>query len=732
MTLSPVRAEEDLRLQADEVTHDTDLNLYVARGNVEIQYKDRVVRADTVTYNEAMKTISASGNVVILLPSGDTLFATHADVTDTLDEGKLADFRALLSDQSRLWAKEARRHRNGQLNELDRATYTPCLPCKEHPERSPLWQLKAYNAVQDKDKGTITYHDAWMEIYGVPVFYTPYFQHADVGVKRQSGLLAPGGSYSKSSGLQIRQPYYATLGPDKDITFTPIFRVGGTPDSDPRGVGVLEYRQRVTDGRFRIEGSGTAEDRQGDYFAENIRHDDFRGHIEGDGEFDLDDHWRAGFNFKNTTDKRYLRRYHLGTATWLQDRLYGEGFFGRSYAIGEALGYQTTSLDLEDSDAPIVAPSLRYNFVGEPNASGAYWGLDLNTLNIRRRDDYIETTNSHINERQSFRFGATPYWTLPYTGVLGDIYNLTLSVQADGYLVDHVDPFSDDTTADGREFSGFTGRVFPKGSFDWRWPLANTTGNLTHIIQPMLQLVGSRDCCDSGKIPNEDSRAFELDETRLFSRDRFPGLDRVDSGSRLTYGLDYTVYGPVGQSAGLFFGQSYQFDQADFQRFNSGIDDDVTDLVGKVFYRFDPYADVTYRFRLDTDDGVDFNRHQISLDAGPEQFRLGASYLFLDEGSADRLDTVRRGSTRTNVEQFVGTLNSKITENWSFNGEFWQDFQNDQTLRWGAGFQYQDECFGLGFTFLHTNSSETIDEESDTTFLFTISFTNLGSIDAPL
>ncbi len=53
--------------------------------------------------------------------------------------------------------------------------------------------------VRDETAQTITYHDAWMEMWGVPVFYTPYFRHADVGVKRQSGLLNPGFSVSSGS-----------------------------------------------------------------------------------------------------------------------------------------------------------------------------------------------------------------------------------------------------------------------------------------------------------------------------------------------------------------------------------------------------------------------------------------------------------------------------------------------------------------------------------------------------
>ena len=46
--------------------------------------------------------------------------------------------------------------------------------------------MKAYTAIRDKVERTITYHDAWLEMFGVPVLYTPWFRHPDFGVDRQS------------------------------------------------------------------------------------------------------------------------------------------------------------------------------------------------------------------------------------------------------------------------------------------------------------------------------------------------------------------------------------------------------------------------------------------------------------------------------------------------------------------------------------------------------------------
>ena len=61
------------------------------------------------------------------------------------------------------------------------------------------------------------------------------------------------------------------------------------------------------------------------------------------------------------------------------------------------------------------------------------------------------------------------------------------------------------------------------------------------------------------KIPNEDSSDFEFDETNLFEPDRFPGLDRIDTGSRVAYGLRFSSLGPRATEFSGIFGQSYSF-----------------------------------------------------------------------------------------------------------------------------------------------------------------------------
>ena len=703
-----------IHMIADEVGHDQDLGIFVARGHVEILREGKIVKADVVTYNERTKRITAAGNVVLLEPDGDTQFATYADVTDDVKEGILYDFRELLKDNSRLAANRAYRVEQNTKEILRKGVYTPCAPCAEDPSRAPLWQVKAYSAIRDKVNRTITYHDAWLEMFGIPILYTPWFRHPDFGVDRQSGLLSPSFHYSSNSGLQIGTPYYATLGPDKDITFTPIFRFGGELEEHPGGVVDLEFRQRVLNGRYRFEVSGTVEDRITDDLVESKRHEisnDFRGHAEGDGLFDLNENWRAGFDFKATLDKKYLKRWHLGSRDILTDTGYVEGFFGRSYADARAYAFQTTELNISDEQLPIIAPMLDYRFMGEPGVAGAYWGVDANFMNLRRLDG-----------REVVRIAANPYWTLPYTSSFGDVYRLTLEMPMTIHTVHDVDPNSDARDPNGDNFDGTEVRVLPKLSFDWRYPFVKPSPTFTQVFEPLFQLVAAPDHGNIGNIPNEDSRAFELDDTNLFLSDRFPGLDRLDTGSRVTYGAQWSAFMPAGGYINAFLGQSFQLDHDDNDEFriNTGIDEDLTDVVGRLQFRPISAIDLSYRFRFDVEDAA-FQRHEARASYSNEYFSFAAAYAFINS------DGIEFGDR----EQASVYLGANLSDYWSLSAHSAYDLTSKDLLSIGGGLHYLDECFDMAFDATYTPNGDTEETEGNFNFLFTITFRNLGGFDIP-
>ncbi len=233
---------------ADELQSDEELGLVVAKGHVEVSQGLRTLLADTVTYNQRTDTVTASGHVSLLEPTGEILFADFVELTNRFNDGFLQNIRALLSDRSRVAANTGRRTGGTRL-EMRRGVYSPCDLCREDPTQPPLWQLRAEQITHDSQTHTFEYRDATLEIGGIPVLYTPYLSHPDPSIKRQSGFLAPTLGNSTNLGFHATIPYFWAIAPDRDATFSPIFT------SSAGTVAAAQYRQRFSDGQLRGSGS---------------------------------------------------------------------------------------------------------------------------------------------------------------------------------------------------------------------------------------------------------------------------------------------------------------------------------------------------------------------------------------------------------------------------------------------------------------------------------------------
>ena len=95
--------------------------------------------------------------------------------------------------------------------------------CKKQKDKCPPWQFKAAEIKHNKNKKTIYYKNAWLEIYDKPIVYFPKFFHPDPTVNRQSGFLIPTIKSSSSHGDSISVPYFQVISDNKDITFSPQF-----------------------------------------------------------------------------------------------------------------------------------------------------------------------------------------------------------------------------------------------------------------------------------------------------------------------------------------------------------------------------------------------------------------------------------------------------------------------------------------------------------------------------
>ena len=677
----------ELLFKADTVDHERELGLVVARGNVEIVHGKRILRADTVNYNQKEDIVTATGNVSLAEGTGEVIFADHVELSGDLKDGIVENIRVLLSDNARIAAVGGRRT-GGNVMEMRKAVYSPCQKCIAN---KPIWQVTAARIIHDKTARVVEYRDAVLEFADIPIFYTPYLSHPDPTVKRQSGFLIPSLGNDSNLGFVLETPYYFAISPDKDATFRPII----TSDEGPVIAG--EYRQRFAHGVIEAEASGTIGSSINDSTAE-------RGHLFTKSRFDLNPTWRTGADIALTSDETYLQRYGFDSVDTLTNHLFVEGFKGDSYAAARAYHWRGLRAEDDPGNKPIVAPVLDFNAFGAPGVTGGRWRIDANAL--------VLTRTSGTDSR---RLSLTTGWELPHVARTGEIYHLYADLQTDAY-------FSSGVQVPGRAAgdlsSGFSGRVFPRIGLDWRFPFARSRGPLSQILEPVVGIMLAPNGGNPEEISNEDSQDLEFDDTNLLSRNRFNGLDRVEGGKRVYYGLKMAVLGTDGYTD-AFIGQSYRLRRDSTFDERSGLEDYFSDIVGRVNIRPSSPVNLQYRFRLDKDD-FSPSRNELSGSIGPRALKLNVNYGFFDESSGS--------GEFSNREEIALGFTSQVTPEWKLGASTRRDLEANDSLSHLMFVEYECDCFTARIDFRRTFTQDRDVQPSDSFFIRLI-FKTLGSVE---
>lgn len=680
-------------LQADEASFDPEVGQYIAKGHVEATYGRRTLLADEIIYDQKAGTIVASGNVSILEQSGEVIYAERVELDGELKDGIIETMGVLLAENTRLAA--AKVTRQGNVLHLERAVYSPCKVCKETGDTVPLWQIKALKVTHDKDGQSITYRHAYLEFGGVPIFYTPYFSHADPTVPRKSGFLVPSIGNSTDLGNYIEVPYHWVLAPNYDVTLSPLLL------SEEAPVMKAEFRMRTKRGQFVFGGSVTQPDRR-DETGLNVGGKENRNHLFGNGLFVINETWDWGFDVGLTSDDTYLKRYDISQEDELTNRLFVAGRDGRNF--GSVEGIYFVGLRLKDIQGvtPLVLPNANFEYYFDRAVLGGTVSVTGNALALHR-------SNGTDMQRLSFE----PSWSRSIATKNGHLYRLFGTVRADLY---HASDLLESLTAITDQDEETVARVIPTLGLDWHYPLVRQRGGITQLIEPIAQLAISPYGSNPEEIPNEDSLSFEFDDTNLFRSNKFPGLDRHEDGVRLNLGFRAQLIGFGAGENSIMFGQSFRLRDSDLFDPSTGLGEKSSDYVGKIVLSPLPMFDLTHRFRLDKDD-LSFRRNEVDLGFGSEDYSLKVGYLRL---AAELSESGLEEREELNVETQL-----KIRGNWSFRASGRRNLVEDEMVRAQASFVYEDECTDFEIA-IRRRFTRFRDIEPATSIFFRIRLKTLG------
>lgn len=689
---------QPVTFKSDRIDYNQKSNIVTLSGHVEAWQAGHVLFADRVLYDRNTNIADAVGHVVLISPDGQIVYADYAELSKDMTNGIISQVNVTLPQNAKLAANGVRRT-EGKVNELSRAVYTACAVCAKHPDSYPFWQITAQTATQDLQHHLIEYQDATMEFFGVPVLWLPYFSHPDPSAKRMSGLLIPNAGVNSHIGAFSSIPYYWVIDPSTDAIITPTL-------SSKEGIQAdVKLRHSFNFGQLNVDASSGFDKGQ------------LEGALFANGQFDLTPSWRAGFNIQRASSVAYLNDYSiLPNANELQSNIYLEGFGAGSYARVESSFYQGLVGSVTNSQLPLVLPYATYSFTSLPDGLGGTTAVNLSAFNIERTDG----TNTQ-------RAAISGGYSLPFQDSLGEQWSTVFHFDAAGYNATSLNEFPNYDTAHD---SASEVRALPQVALNYSWPIINDSGRLgSQLIKPIVQLIAApiiNNNINTTNIPNEDSYDFQFTDANLFGFNKYPGIDRLENGMRANVGLQGTWFFNNGATLDGLIGQSYRAHTDDTFAPDSGLNDNVSDIVTRLTYTPTSWLDFTYRSRFDHKSLQD-KYTDTFVSAGVPALRVTAGYLYSATDPYYYYDgNPPPAEYYTPRSEVTFGLNTHY-KSWSFNGGIQQNIETGKLDNTNVGLGWQNDCFGINLSYAHSNT--TIDgENGSTTVLLTITLKTIGAI----
>jgi LPS-assembly protein len=761
---APGHEQDRMLVEAKELVYNRDKNTVSAVGDVQLYYQGKILEADRVTYDRANNRVYAEGNAKLTEPDGSVAYGDRFNLSDFFMDGFIDSLRAVTKDKGRFSAPRVERT-EGETTVFEKGTYTACEPCKEHPERPPLWQVRAMRIIHKNAEQTIYYEDATLELLGVPIAWFPYFSSPDSTVTRQTGFLAPRYLAKNAVGVGVGMPFFWNLAPNYDLTITP------TVLSRQGLLGDVEWRHRLVDGSYSIRASGIFQNEPGAFlpvpYGPGTRN--FRGSLESTGEFYISDKWKFGWDIATMTDKFFFSDYKMPSDSLTKN--FFKDAISQVYLIGQGdrgyfdlHGYYFRGLSNNDVQAqqPIVGV-LDYNKSIDVNkdrfgAFGAVGGqitVDLNLSHLSRRLADFQSIGFPVTDTNYHLFSVCSIYNVNHCfiqGIGGDYTTMSASVEWKRKFIDPVGqvwtPFVfarvDGTwlnlnTTNTMMFGvggsvinnldqitgGFfnnaqtsTFRTMPAVGLEYRFPLIASTDWATHVFEPIAQIVVRPSEVRNRQIANEDAQSLVFDDTTIFDWNKFSGYDRIEGGVRANVGAQYTMNFTNGGYANILAGQSFQLagrnsysilDDANTGS-NSGLQTKRSDYITR--FAFAPNSMFSFVFRNRWDEHS-FASNGLDLSGKVDLGSFSTSVLYANYAAQPLLGYNQRR------EGLSITSKYKLTQNYYIDGSVVFDLSRhlyDSQLNlhsplfavaaMNLGIGYQDDCteFGIRYTSLLNDS----------------------------
>lgn len=719
---APIDPTAPTAVEADELVFDSVNNVITARGDVVLGVGGYVITGDQLIYRRASGDMDVVGNTSVTDPAGNVTRSPTLSLTGGMKRAVLNSMTITAYDGSRITADSAE---FDQVLEtiLVNAEYAPCGECIDSKGRRIGWSISAARIVQNNEDGSISFEQPTLSLVGIPVAWLPYLWLPDLSNEGLDRVPTPTFGYTDKIGLKAELSFSAYSSRWTDIILTPTLL---TNQGFLMGA---EWVQRFDTGSMQIKASGLYQFNPNAFtLTESQR--EWRGAIQAQGEFVPVEDWTAGFAYAAFTDSSYFHDYLIEPRRAALNEIYATHLTEDTYVDARVqqfnVLYDGRNLDRTQDQQGIFFPNLRVekSFTLPPGAGRV--DVEARMLNAYRAREYTTAVNGIPYD---YGYGGTRLhamtqasWQNQY--ILGGAVVTPFAgvrLDAAGYDQTNGQPLNPNAPANG-VLLGAT----PIAAIDVRYPFAAYGDGVTHLIEPIAQLVYRGASSIQPGITNEDSQSVVFDDSNLFSYNRFTGIDRQETGLRANLGGRYLLDFNDGNYLELVGGQSFHlagtnvFAEPNRQQVGVASGLDVASSYG-VLGAYAMLFDTIKTGGKVQVDSASFTIARASLGTTytGELFSAGLNYRY-------SAPTPTTGNVKTQHE--IGAeVSVPFADYWTVTGQAYWDLSANSYLLAGGGLTYNDGYLSVGASAVRTGPTHT--SPNDTRFLASFRLTAPAGLD---
>lgn len=614
---SEARGQLPTFIEGERVFGRTDLDTVIEGGAV-LRRGDTVIRADRLEYWQPDDLARARGNVRINR-AGNIFEGPLLELKVDSYEGFFTEprYRFLRNDAY------------GQASRIDfiddkralisDATYTTCQRTDE-ASWQPAWILTADRIHIDNEEETGRAEGAVLRFFGVPVLPVPGISFP-LTEKRKSGLLPPTIGLDNLNGLEVTQPYYWNIAPNRDATFYPTVMT-------KRGVdlgGEFRYLERDYQGQLRASLMPTDSLRDRERWSYHLKHDGvLHTPVAGVGALGLN------LNLNRVSDDNYWRDFSRASTSLTQRLLTSDGILswgrGDFSFTARALKWQT----LQDVSSPIVPPYDRLpQLVGRYTRNALPAGLEAYVEADYTRFESDRVLTGQPNARRGFTMAQLSRpWQAP-----GWFVTPKLQLHSRHYEFDAALPA-------GRRSAGVT---VPTFSLDSGLVFERDAGyfgrSFRQTLEPRAFYVYTP-YREQNFLPNYDSAYHDFSFGTIYTENAFGGHDRISDNNLLTLGATTRLFDADTGAEAARFGVAQRFrfkDQRVTLPGGAPVSERLSDVLLGASINWDPHwaFDSTVQYNPKTSRSI---RSTVGGRYNPGPYRVVSAAYRLQRGASEQLD----------------------------------------------------------------------------------------------